>query len=150
MEKADTLLGPLIRQLGIEPAVRLARLRTSWDGIFAEPLVSHTYPASLSEGELLINVDHPAYLQQFVFLQREILAKLRSFGVTGVRFRIGRVVKKTAKHAPKSPAVSLGASDREFVESLAGAVQDEDLQAAVRQAATRSLIASTKKKKAGR
>lgn len=148
MEKADSLLGPIIRQLGIEPAVRLARLRNSWDGIFAEPVVSHTWPASLSEGELLISVDHPAYLQQFVFLQRDILAKLRGFGVTAIRFRTGRVPRKVKKQTLKASAAALGSADREFVDSLAGGIRDEDLQSAVRRAAAKSLLA-TKKKKAG-
>jgi len=58
VEKTDSLLGPLLRRLGIEDGVRLARIQAAWDGIFDRPSPS-TYPCRYAEGELLITWNPP-------------------------------------------------------------------------------------------
>lgn len=138
MEKTDSLLGPLLRRLGIEDGVRLARIQASWDGIFDRPLSQHISPARFAEGELLINVESPPWLQQLSYCKRDIVDKLRPFGVREVRFRVGRIYRKSGQTGPPAEK-TLAPEDREFIAELVAGVPDEDLRAAVRAAAERSL-----------
>ena len=63
MKKAEAVLGPMLKRLGIESGVKLERVRKDWNDIFDHDLVSHMYPALLKEGELLLNVDSPVWMQ---------------------------------------------------------------------------------------
>lgn len=138
MEKTDSLLGPLLRRLGIEDGVRLARIQAAWDGIFDRPLSQHISPARYAEGELLINVESPPWLQQLSYCKRDIIAKLRPFGVRDVRFRIGRIYRKSER-TDQPAEKTLAPEDRQFIRELIAGVSDEDLRDAVRAAAERSL-----------
>ncbi|MDP3260906.1 MAG: DUF721 domain-containing protein, partial [Thermodesulfovibrionales bacterium] len=67
MKRADSLLAPLIKNLKLEDAVKLGRIKTGWADIFEKPVSLHMFPAMLKEGELLINVDSPMWMQQLSF-----------------------------------------------------------------------------------
>ncbi len=51
----------------------------------------HMSPSLLARGELLLTVDSPVWLQELNFFRGDILRKLSSYGVSAIRFRIGRV-----------------------------------------------------------
>lgn len=91
MEKAGSLIREIIRDLGMEEGMSLSILNSRWPEVFGPPLGGHMFPVSLKGGELLINVDSPAWLNQINYLRSDILHKVKSFGVTELRFRIGRV-----------------------------------------------------------
>ena len=98
MRRADSLLTPLISDLGIRDGVRLAGIRKDWSSIFADPVPLHTYPLTLSGDELVVAVDSPVWLQEMQFYKENVIKRLASYGVKAVRFRIGRV------SAPAKPA----------------------------------------------
>jgi hypothetical protein len=91
VKRADSLIIPLIKELGVEDGVRLAEMKKNWDDLFNEPLVSHMSPFMLSEGEVILNVDSPVWLQELNFLKEDIIKKLHHYGVRSVRFRLGKV-----------------------------------------------------------
>ena len=95
MKRINSLCIPLIRNLGIEEGVRFAEIRKDWFSLFSKPLVSHMSPCALSNGELLLNVDSPGWLQELHYYKNDILKKMSSYGVKTVRFRMGRVSMKT-------------------------------------------------------
>jgi len=139
MEKAGPLLGPVLRRLGIEAGVSLARIKNDWHRIFDKTLSAHMYPSQFSEGELLLNVDSPIWIQQLGFYKKEIVLKLGAYGVREVRFRIGRVGRtEQVKEAAPAPA-ELTAEEKEFVEGLLETIGDEGLRGAVKAAAEKSL-----------
>lgn len=144
MEKADSLLAPLLRRLGLEDDVRLVRIKTAWPTIFSEPLCSHMLPSKLSGGELLLNVDSPLWIQQLSFSRKEILQKLSAFGVREIRFRIGSLARKSQEPLQVKKAALLSAEDAAFLEELVSGMADEALQEAIRSAAEKHLR-STKK-----
>jgi hypothetical protein len=147
LEKADSLLGPLIKRLGIAEGVRLARLRNDWGRIFKEPLLSHMSPSKLSEGELLLNVDSPIWMQQLNFYKKDLLAKLVPYGVREIRFRIGRIREKIQHFSAVEELEEISSEDDSFVTRLVSGLEDEGLKESVRKAAEKSLRAAKPRKK---
>lgn len=138
MEKTDSLLAPVLKRLGIEDGVRLARIQAAWEDIFDRPLSQHISPARYAGGELLINVESPPWLQQLTYCKRDVVNKLGPFGVREVRFRIGRIYRRE-RQGEAIPATTLSAEDRRFIEELIEGVADDAIRAAVKAAAERSL-----------
>jgi len=101
VKRIDHLLIPFIRELGIEDSVRLAEIKKDWYNLFNEPLSSHMSPYKLSEGEILLTVDSPVWLQELSFYKEDIIKKLSSYNVKSVRFRLGRVSIRKSPN-PKS------------------------------------------------
>jgi hypothetical protein len=147
MEKTDSLLMPFLRRLGIESGAHLARIKENWHAIFAEPLSAHMYPARLSDGEILLNVDSPLWMQQLSYHKREIISKLSSYGVREVRFRTGRIPR--AKHGKQALRRygELSPEDAAFVEDLLPGIRDNDLRNAVKSAAEKSLTSGRSPRK---
>lgn len=139
MEKAGSLLGPVVKSLGIESGVRLSRIKNEWHTLFNKPLSLHMSPSKLTEGELLLNVDSPVWVQQLNFLKKEITAKLSGHGVREIRFRIGKVspLRPPEDNSPKLPELS--SEDTRFIDGLVDAIDDTELRNAVRRAAEKSL-----------
>lgn len=139
MEKAGSLLGPLVKRLGIESGVRLSRIKNDWRTLFDKPLSLHMSPSKLTEGELLLNVDSPMWVQQLNFYKKEIAAKLTGYGVRGIRFRIGKV-SPVGSHEEKGRKLpDLSSEDVLFIDRLIGTINDVELKNAVRGAVEKSL-----------
>lgn len=129
MRRADSLLAPLISDLGIRDGVRLAGIRKDWSSIFADPVPLHTYALMLSGDELLIAVDSPVWLQELQFYKENIVKKLASYGVKAVRFRIGRVsVPSKPGGRSQKPLRRLTDKELAFVQGEAAKICDEGLK----------------------
>ncbi len=129
MRRADSLLAPLIRDLGIRDGVRLAGIRKDWSSLLADPVPLHTYPLMLSGDELLIAVDSPVWLQELQFYKENIVRKLGPYGVKAVRFRLGRVSAQ-AKPGGRSQKPLRRLTDKEhaFIQEEAAKIHDEGLK----------------------
>ena len=91
VRKLDFILRPVIKNLEIEDGVRFSEIRKNWLLLFQKPLTYHVAPALFSEGELVLNVDSPGWLQELKFLTADIVKKLTPYGVRTIRLRLGRV-----------------------------------------------------------
>ncbi len=140
MKRVDTLISPLLKGLGLEEAVRFERIKKEWATIFREPLSLHMFPSSLKNGELLIAVDSPVWLQQLSLFKAEIMKNLRPFEVKEVRFRIGRVEagKKEAEETPQPGKPSLGRDALREIDNTVAEVKDIGLRENVRRAMEKS------------
>lgn len=140
MKRADSLLTPLIRNLGIEDAVRLGHIKKEWACVFERPVSLHMSPANLKEGELLINVDSPVWLQQLSFYKETIIKKLHPFGIKAVRFKLGRVLpeKKQDKTIPKRQALT--AKEHSYIEETVSSIPDQELRDRIKKAIEKSII----------
>ncbi len=144
MEKAGSLLEPVVRRLGIESGVRLSRIRADWNILFDKPLSQHMYPSRLADGELLLNVDSPVWVQQLNFYKNQITAKLGGYGIRGIRFRIGKVSTVREKEGKSLKLPELSSEEACFVERLLDTISDAEIRNAVRGAAEKSLRATKK------
>ncbi len=147
MEKAGSLLGPVVKRLGIESGVRLLRIKNDWHTLFDKPLSLHMSPSRLSKGELLLNVDSPLWVQQLNFYKKEITAKLRGHGVREIRFKIGRVSPLKPRKETAGQLSELSSEDVRFIEELVDTIEDTGLREAVRGAAEKSLKTKKKEKR---
>lgn len=145
MKRADALLTPLIRSLGITDGIRLAQIKSHWHTLFQKPLGYHMSPSALSGNELLLNVDSPVWLQELKFYQGDIIRKLSPYQVSTVRFRLGRVFAHESKEgkAPHPPARSLTADEHAFIEEAISPLADEGLKEVIRKAITKAFSAGT-------
>lgn len=142
VEKAASVLSPLIKRLGLTAGVRLVRIRGDWDSLFGPTLSIHMSPSRLAEGELLVNVDQPIWMQQLTFHKRQIVEKLRPYGVRDIRFRLGKVYRPTIPSTVARQSAGLSTEDAAFVEALVSGVSDEVLKEAIRSAAEKSMGSS--------
>lgn len=149
MKKAETVLGPMLKQLGIENGVRLQRIRNDWTDIFEKSISPHMFPATLKEGELLLHVESPAWMQQLTYYKKEIIRKLSSYAITEVRFRLGKITKKKQKQEAQKPMRTLSSEEVSFAASVVADITNEELKDSIRKAIEKSLIADRKPRQHG-
>lgn len=145
MKKTGAVLGPLLKSLGLESGVRLARIKHDWYGIFDEQITSHLFPASLSERELLLHVTSPIWMQQFSYHKNEIIKKLGTYNVQSIRFRIGKIPQKKQEISTGCKAPELTSEDRFFITEILSDISDENLKETIKKAAEKSLTSRTPK-----
>lgn len=142
MRRADSLIIPLVKELRIEDGIRLIELRKNWDNLFDEPLSSHMSPHKLSEGEILLNVDSPVWLQELNFCKKNIIDRLSSYGIREIRLRLGRVLEKTKYRVKCQGArvTNLSTKELSYIENAVSQINDEELSKTIRRAIERAFI----------
>lgn len=139
MKQAGSLLGPIIDDLGIREGVRLAEIRKNWHSLFHKPLSYHASPSKLTDGELLLNVESPVWLQQLSFFKDDIISRLSAFGIKSVRFRLGSVSLKGQREARSRRSKPLTDEARVYIEDTISAVDDEALKASMKKAMEKAI-----------
>lgn len=134
MRKIGSLLTGIATNLGLDDAIRLQRIREHWNELFGHPLALRARPRSVFESVLHMQVDSPLWLQQISYYEKEILEKLKPFGITGLRLTTGKSapVPPTPDNSARPPA---GAPDREplteaeitIIEKTVEPLKDESL-----------------------
>lgn len=139
MKRADSLLAPIIKNLGIEDGVKLSRIKNEWQVLFEKPLSLHTSPSILKNGELLINVDSAVWLHQLGFYKEQIKEKLSRFAVESVRFRVGSI--RNSEKLEKKPVKlrNLTTEEKLLVEDTVADVKDKDLCCNIKKAMEKSI-----------
>lgn len=139
MKKTGAVLDPLLKNLGLESGVRLARIKNDWHGIFDEQITSNLFPVSFSDRELLLHVTSPIWMQQFSFHKSEIIKKLSAYGVQDIRFRLGRIPQKKQKISSGRKAAELTRENVSFIAELLSDIHDENLRETIKKAVEKSL-----------
>lgn len=123
-------------------------MQAEWHNLFNEPLSLHIYPAEIKDGELLINVDSPAWLGQLKFFTEDIIKKLNAYNVVKVRFKHGRIYSKGFKDSkgkgikgakPSNPR-PLESYESEWINQMVLNIRDADLKEGIRKAIEKSLL----------
>lgn len=132
----------------------LNQIREAWHELFSKPLNLHTCPCELKNGELLINVDSPVWLQQLKFLQPMIIQKLDRYPIKSVRLRLGKVNTKSQgklhvseSKSSKKSSRTISKSDAEWLNWLLSDISDAEMKDGIRKALQNSLSYSYKSKK---
>lgn len=89
---ARQILGALFDDRLLERAEESSALFRSWRGMVGERLAAHSRIVELERGLLLVEADHPSWIQLLQFRQGEILSHLRrdypQLQVRGLAFRV--------------------------------------------------------------
>jgi hypothetical protein len=139
MLKTESILRPIIRNLGIEEGVRLSRLKRNWHCIFDKPISLHIFPSKISQGKLVVNVDSPLWLQQLSYYKKDILEKLKAYGIKDIYFRIGRIHRSKKTVIQRRDTKELSSDDTLFVAELTGHIEDVTLKDTIQRALEKSL-----------
>ncbi|MFZ6017611.1 MAG: DUF721 domain-containing protein [Nitrospirota bacterium] len=144
MKKLSVFIPPILKGLGIEDGAKLAMIKKEWRNLFNEPLSLHMSPSMLSEGEILLNVDSPAWLQQLNFYKEDIIKKMGSYGIRSVRFRLGKVSGKAEAKGKGQGAKSKKFMTEElsYIEETVSQIDDEELRKTVRRTMEKALTSS--------
>jgi len=148
VKRVGALISPFLKGLGLEEAVRLERIKKEWAAIFREPLSLHMFPSSLKNGDLLIAVDSPVWLQQLSLFKAELMKNLRPFEVKEIRFRLGHIRKTSERKTDEPPPqkkLSLGRDALREIDNTVAEVKDIELREGVRRAMEKSLSAKNTK-----
>jgi hypothetical protein len=137
VERADSALGPLIKDLGLEDALRLYRIKQSWKEILGEPLAMHAAPTALKGGVLHINIATPVWLQQAGYYKAQILEKLGRLGVVDIRLKLGKIRFSAPPKAKEEQPYK--EPDPTLIEELLSSIEDDEVKEAVRRAARKAL-----------
>ena len=141
MKKVGSLLRPLVRDFGIESDMRFIELKESWHVLFNEPLSCHMAPCKITEGVILLNVDSPVWLQELNYFKKDIIGKLSPYGVTDVRFKLGKVSIKTGSEVRDQGfgAKTFTPEELSYIEKTISHIADEELRRTVRRAIEKSI-----------
>jgi len=134
----------MLKGLGIESGVRLERIRRDWNSLFDRTISSHISPASLTEKELLLNVDSPAWMQQLTFCKKELIRKLSSYGITDIRFRLGKVKQAGRQSLPPATERDLSEEEVSFIDSVVSDIRDEGLKDSIQKAIRKSFTSTVR------
>ncbi|HEX8949726.1 MAG TPA: DUF721 domain-containing protein [Dissulfurispiraceae bacterium] len=148
METARSILSSLLKDLGLEERVRVEFIRKEWTALFQEPLSLHTCPVGMKNGELLIHVDSPVWLQQLKFFKQDIAKKLQRYGVTEVKLKLGRLYKPLGNRSEgRSVAAPSGKEIRDsemaWINRTISEIRDPELKENLRRAITKSVARAT-------
>lgn len=152
MKHICSILLPLYKDLGLEEKLILQEIESRWHIFFGSPLCLHTCPIDLKDGELLINVDSPVWLQQLKFMQPMIIQKLGEYPVKSLNLRLGKVkknvLKKDSAAAIKTstkPSASLSAEDDQWLNHMLSSISDTEIKESIKKAVQNSLNIQLKK-----
>jgi hypothetical protein len=141
VKKLGSLISPFVREFGLEEAVRFDLIKREWSNTFGEPLSAHMSPARLKNGELLVNVDSPLWLQQLTFLKTQVVGKLSPFGVKELRFILGRVApaRRQEVRSTRTKEDTLGSEATQQIEDTIAGTDDMALKESIRKAMKKAL-----------
>lgn len=152
MKHISSLISPIYADLGLEEKVILKKIESNWQTLFNSPLSLHTYPFDFKNGELIINVDSSAWLQQIKYMQAMFLQKLSDYPVKSIKLRIGKIKKDTKKQnsledgkAIRNTKLSLSKDDEQWIEDSLTPITDIELRETIKKGIEKSLIYQYKK-----
>lgn len=99
------------------------------------------WPSKLSEGEILLNVDSPVWLQELNYYKEDIIKKLNSYGIKEVRFRLGRVSTRTMSEvkSQKSKVRRFSTEEISYIDNAVSEITDPELRETVRRAIEKAI-----------
>lgn len=128
MQRVGSLLPSLFNDLGIEDSVKLKYLRKKWSDIFGMPLSEHTFPKDIKEGELLIVVDSHAWLNELRLISDSILEKLKTFGISKVTFKYGKISNKYNSQKKEEIHASITEQQSQWISQLIKGINDREIK----------------------
>ena len=86
MYRAGELLKEVLTRAHVDPEAPQTRIYQTWDQILGADLAGRARLRDIDRGRLLVEVDHPAWIQLIQMRQRTILRRVqRQFPVLGVK-----------------------------------------------------------------
>jgi predicted nucleic acid-binding Zn ribbon protein len=90
----NTLVPSVMKGLGLEQRLQQSQVFYLWPEIVGAENARHAHPVSLRNGQLVVAVDHPMWLQELSryhksFILQKVQARIGKKAVRDICFRIG-------------------------------------------------------------
>jgi hypothetical protein len=153
IRKAGELIGHILAPEAAEQAKGWARFFSSWKSSAGDQLAAHSRPADVKNGIVIVEADHPGWIQLLQLRQESLLAGIKKafpeLGIRGIAFRLagekGGAGSLKAAPSPSGPS-RRAAEPEEEPESPEEAAQRagtiEETLSGVEDAAFKDLLAS--------
>jgi predicted nucleic acid-binding Zn ribbon protein len=145
MRKAAEILARLLERHSPQ-AQPYSSLFGGWDQIAGDSLAEHSRVYELRQQNLIVDVDHPGWMQHLLLKKRAILAKLRrqypQLAIRDIRVRVvqrGSLQRTEPEAAPSRGEPDKAAQASGEVEQALSEVRDADLKEKLRRLLMRSL-----------
>ena len=104
MYRAGDLLNEVLARAGFDAHAPEARIYRVWDDILGHDLAGRARLRDIDRGRLLVEVDHPAWMQLVQMRQRQILRRVArrfpALGITRMHLLVSRVPPAAKPAAP--------------------------------------------------
>jgi hypothetical protein len=94
VKDAASLLSAFFDQEKLSKGGRYASFFSNWKALVGERLAAHSWIADIDRGVLIVEAEHPGWIQLLQLKQREILASIAhshpDFGLKSIVFRLGK------------------------------------------------------------
>jgi len=145
MHYLNTLLKKYFKESGMESGLLVNKLRGLWPELVGEAVSAHTSPESVDGKVITLTVDTPQWMHHLGFFKEDILTKLKPYGLTDVRFRLGKTARAKAA-GPKPKETRLSDRDISYIEKTLKDINDPELKEKLRALITHGLAGEKKKK----
>lgn len=140
IRKAGELVERLMGPKAADEAQGWARFFSTWDSSVGERLAAHSKPVDVRNGIVLVEAEHPGWIQLLQLKQESLLAQLKrafpDLGIRGIAFRLqgsgGREIAPPPDSKPGAEAVEAAVPDPGAAAAIQGSlagVQDEGFKA---------------------
>jgi hypothetical protein len=127
MYSLNALLKKYFKESGLESGLIVNRINKEWSKIVGNTIAAHTSPESVKGKLLVITVDTPQWLHHLGFYKDEISEKLKQFGLTEIKFRLGKT-SKIIHDAPQQIRPELSEDDIYYIEKTLKGIHDPELR----------------------
>ena len=111
MYRAGDLLNEVLARAGFDAHAPEARIYRVWDDILGHDLAGRARLRDIDRGRLLVEVDHPAWMQLVQMRQRQILRRVArrfpALGITRLHLLVSRA-PPTPEHRPGGAGAAPG------------------------------------------
>lgn len=140
IRKAGELVERLMGPKAADEAQGWARFFSSWNSSVGERLAAHSRPVDVRNGIVLVEAEHPGWIQLLQLKQESLLAQLKKafpdLGIRGIAFRLqgsgGREIAPPPDAKSGAEAAEKTVPDPAEAEAIQGSlagVQDEGFKA---------------------
>ncbi|GBE38921.1 MAG TPA: DUF721 domain-containing protein [Nitrospirae bacterium] len=138
MQRAGTILKKFIGDYGLEAGLTFTRICDQWTKLVGETIAAHTYPDIVKGNTIFITVDTPQWMHHLSFYKQDICEKLRSYRITDVRFKLGKLpaADPALKGSDDSRVLKTGplsGADARYIENTVKSIKDDDLKRRLRE-----------------
>ncbi|MCX7787660.1 MAG: DUF721 domain-containing protein [Spirochaetes bacterium] len=107
-QKAGDILKELFSHLNFEKGQTYVSFFSDWVDLVGVDLACHIRPVDIRHTSLLLEVDHPGWMQMFQLKQKKILHRIQkkhpSLGITSVQFRLKPTIDEPPKKRSSVPS----------------------------------------------
>jgi predicted nucleic acid-binding Zn ribbon protein len=121
------ILRKIVKSHGLEGGAVLNTLNKKWGSLMGQAIAAHTVPETVRNHILTIVVDTPQWMHHLSFYKEDIVEKLKSYNINGIRFRVGRVDAGATK-AVNTEDIELTDDESKYLDSVTKNIRDEELR----------------------